>query len=521
MRRSPAFVIVALACMAGAACSTLLDLQAPPIPDDGGTSDATMSGDDGGDGGREGASGDGPSGDASPDVVMCLGLDASPPPDAASDARYYALKNGPTSDGGPGTWTFFEPSTVDTNARNFQGGTFDGRYVYFAPDSNGTVTRYDTQGSFIGNAAWTTFDTTTLSPAAQGFSGAVYDGQYVYFVPYHSVATGYEGLVVRYDTHGAFAGGGPAWTVFDTNTLPVPNGGPTLAGFNGGVFDGRAVYLAPYFDGTRQSGVARYAIEGGTVPEAGATTDAGDSGTHDGGDAGAAEAGPPEFGTASQWSWFDMSTLNDNAAGYLGGAFDGRYLYLVPYTNNAGASGVVARYDTDASFVSNGAWSFFDTSGIDTSSVGFIGAAFDGRYLYLVPHSKTIVTRYDTLAGSIDKTSAWSTFDVSQIVYVDGGTASFSGAAFDGRFVYLVPSTAAGQSFGVVARYDTWSTFEATCAWTAYDISELNAAAIGYYGAIYDGQYLYFAPKGTVVARFDTKTPGAMPTLPAFNGSFY
>jgi hypothetical protein len=140
--------------------------------------------------------------------------------------------------------------------------------------------------------------------------------------------------------------------------------------------------------------------------------------------------------------------------------------------------------------------------------------------VYLVPHSKTIVTRFDT-TGDFVHSSSWSTFDVSQIVPIDGGTAAFAGAAFDGRFVYLVPELAAGQSFGIVTRYDSWSTFESPCAWSAYDLSQLNASAVEYFGAVYDGEYLYLVPKGTVVARFNTKSSVAMPPLPAFNGSFF
>ncbi len=533
MRGRQVLALTALVSTAGAACSALLDLEPPPGPEDGGTSDATTPGDAGGS--MDGSGGDGPASDGGADVVTCLGLDASPPGDGGDDAAsWYPLRNMPVGDAGASTWEFFEPSAVNTFSRNFQGGVFDGRYVYFVPNEYGTVTRYDTQGLFQSNASWSTFDTTTLSSAAQGFSGAVYDGQYIYFVPYHS-PSGYEGLVVRYDTHGAFDAGTPAWTVFDIATIPVPDSGPPLTGFSGGTFDGRAVYLAPYYNGVeRLSRVARYAVEGGATDggqdggtEGGASTaDAGDSGAHDGGqgDAGpgdSGEAGPPQFGAASQWSWFDMSMSNDDAAGYYGAVFDGRYVYLIPYLNNAGNSGVVARYDTTATFTTGSAWSFFDTSTVNAGSLAFVGGAFDGRYVYLVPHSKTIVTRYDTEGGDFNHLSAWSTFDVSQIVPIDGGTAEFAGAAFDGRFVYLVPELAAGQPFGAVTRYDTWSTFTSPCAWSAYDLSQLNAAAIEYFGAVYDGQYLYLVPKGTVVARFDTKSSGAMPALPAFNGSFY
>ena len=49
-----------------------------------------------------------------------------------------------------------------------------------------------------------------------------------------------------------------------------------------------------------------------------------------------------------------------------------------------------------------------------------------------------------------------------------------------------------------------------------------NPAASFYFGAVFDGQYLYFVPRGNgLVARFDAKTPPSMPNLPAFHGSFY
>lgn len=540
MRLRTVSVVVLAACAATAACSAILDLEPPPIPDDAGAPDATS--------GSDAAPNDATATDAGQDVVsaadgpvqtsdaaVCSPLDAAAP-DGATGTTYFSLRDTPVDDAGTPAWTFYEPSNVNTFARNFQGGTFDGRYIYLVPNDNGTVTRYDTHGPFATGASWSTFDTTTLAPGAQGFSGAVFDGQFVYFVPYHAPTATYEGLVVRYDTTASFVGPG-GWTAFDLTTLPISDAGTPLVGFNGGVFDGHAVYLVPYYDGAaRLSRVARYVLDGGVAtPEAGVVDagDAGDAGAeHDAGDAGAhdagavdagsmVEAGPPQFGAASQWSAFDMSVPDNNAAGYLGGVFDGRYAYLAPYANNAQTSGVVSRYDTTATFAASSSWSFYDLSALDTDAVGFLGAAFDGRYVYLVPHVHGVAARYDTQGPSLAHTPSWTTFDLSEIIANDAGVPTFSGAAFDGRFVYYVPATNNGAPSGVVTRYDTWSTFESPCAWSTFDISTVNASATSYFGAIYDGQYLYFIPKGTWVARFDTKTPGAMPALPAFNGSFY
>jgi hypothetical protein len=518
----------ALAAATTAACSNILGLEPPPT-DDGGAAppDATTGDAPGSDSaGPEGGTADS-AGDAQ---QMCTPLDAA----GDGPAAYYPFNDQIIDDAGDHTWTFFEPDSVNPLSHNFQGGVYDGRYVYFAPSVSGTVTRYDTHASFVVGSSWTTFDTSTLSASAQGFGGAVYDGRYAYFVP-SKAPSGYVGLLVRFDTQqpSSFTTGGAAWSTFDMGTLPVPDGGLATTGFSSGVFDGNDVYFAPYFNGVHLSRVVQYEPDAG-LPEGGVAeaggpeggVDAGDAGLHDGGgdagdsgvhDSGAVEAGPTGFASASQFSTFDLSTRNASAAGYLGALFDGQYVYMVPYNGNAGISGLVARYDPTTSFVSGASWTIFDVTEVNAASAGFTGAAFDGRFVYLVPHVKTIVTRYDTLAGSFTGKSSWSTFDISTVAPAsDAGAPSFSGAGFDGRFIYYVPALTGG-----VVRYDTWSTFTDPCAWSSHDLSQDVGGAVSYYGAVYDGQYLYLVPKGTWVARFDTKTPGSMPVLTGYNGSFY
>jgi hypothetical protein len=93
----------------------------------------------------------------------------------------------------------------------------------------------------------------------------------------------------------------------------------------------------------------------------------------------------------------DVASHSPRAKGFYGGAFDGRYVYFVPAQNDAGDFGVLARYDTQGgAFTTGGAWSKFDMTSLDPNAKGFAGAAFDGRYLYLIPSSHTVVTRFDT-----------------------------------------------------------------------------------------------------------------------------
>ena len=60
--------------------------------------------------------------------------------------------------------TFDTAGFVNSNSKGFDGGTFDGRYVYLAPNNNGAsfgqITRYDTTLSFTTTSSYATFDTT-------------------------------------------------------------------------------------------------------------------------------------------------------------------------------------------------------------------------------------------------------------------------------------------------------------------------------------------------------------------------
>jgi hypothetical protein len=209
----------------------------------------------------------------------------------------------------------------------------------------------------------------------------------------------------------------------------------------------------------------------------------------------------------SLFSTFDTSAVNDAARGFQGAAFDGRYVYLAP-SFNGDDDGIVVRYDTAASFTSNASWSTFDATTVNPRAKGFYGAAFDGRYLYLVPHKDSItgdfdgvVVRYDTHAIFGDGAS-WSTFDTTT---VDPNARGFIGATFDGRYVYLVPS-----SFTIATRYDTQASFTNAASWSTFDAASVgsdasvSSGAGGYYGAAFDGRYVYLAPSGTVVTRYDT-----------------
>jgi hypothetical protein len=52
------------------------------------------------------------------------------------------------------------------------------------------------------------------------------------------------------------------------------------------------------------------------------------------------------FDDVASWSKFDVSSLAGGAKGYIGAAYDGKYLYLAPFRASSTLHGVVARFDT-------------------------------------------------------------------------------------------------------------------------------------------------------------------------------
>ncbi len=267
---------------------------------------------------------------------------------------------------------------------------------------------------------------------------------------------------------------------------------PDVLGYQGATFDGRYIYFAPDYtsaaDGGALGGVVRYDTSA-------------------------------SFSDAGSWSTFDPTTMG---GGFAGAVFDGRAVYLVPNPSATVDDAVVRRYDTTASFSDTSAWSAFDTTTVKWSANFFWGAAFDGRFVYLVPSAALgIVPRFDTTL-SFDAGTAWSTFDMALVLT---SSEQFWGAAFDGRFVYFVPF-GSGPEGHFIIRYDATASFSADTSWRTFDPTTVNVGAKGFNGAIFDGHYVYFVPhdNGTpdgLVVRFDAKTPASMPPLPAWHGSFF
>jgi len=329
--------------------------------------------------------------------------------------------------GDPQSWTAYDVEDI-TGLRtvNYYGAVFDGRYVYFVPQDEGTayhsrVLRYDTHMDFKSAASWDVYDV----GLPHSYQGVAFDGKYIYFCPGYEGTPGaaliledkYSSSVVRLDTGGEFKD--PAsWRIFD-----VKNVAAGASCFDGGCFDGRYIYFVPLRSGV----VLRYDSKG-------------------------------DFADEASWRSYDVGRFIDGGW-YVGAVFDGRYLYLMPYMH-----GISVRCDTQADFTADSSWESFDsndTSGLDTS--GADGGFFDGRYIYFIPWAgrlkgekesghHTNFLRYDT-QGAFTSAQSWDAFDASA---TDGlQTIGYNGGVFDGRFIYTSPLCDDELFHGRVLRYDT------------------------------------------------------------------
>jgi hypothetical protein len=230
-------------------------------------------------------------------------------------------------------------------------------------------------------------------------------------------------------------------------TLNVAVGNAAGRGFHGLFTDGRYAYLVPYQNPTvGQSGVlTRVDLNNWT-----------DSGV----------------------SYLNVASGNALACGFSGGFTDGRYGYLVPYTNNTSTHGICTRIDLQ-NFTSGGV-SYLDVAVGNANAKQFASGFTDGTYAYLIPMANGIFTRINL-----------QNFTAGGVSYLNLTTinSAYWGGFVYGNFGYLVPS-----SSGIFVRVNLVD-------WTIGSVSSLNVSvgnvlANGFRGGFTDGTYGYLAPYG-------------------------
>ena len=572
-RRVPIAVAIPLAaCAAG--CNALLDVPDPLLRrDDGGVATPLRDGSTVGDATAPA--------DATIDATL-------PPPDAGFAQLVLdppAIDLGPVTYGQSGTTShctltnrgtaaaaslaiqIVGPAAADFTASNDCGaslapGAACQIAILFTPSAAGARTATLTvtsdgggaSGSLAGSGSyafsdltdrnrWQTNDLTPLfdylDAGAPSYAASAFDGRYVYFFP----SSSNEPIALRFDTQGAFENRAAGWSTFDIYRVPgMPNtGGPSPVYFSA-VFDGRYVYVVPNDSG---NGVVRYDTQApfdapaswerydpsATNAALGAFVGGAFDGRYvyfapfqgAGGSSGIAlryDTHAPSFTDASAWTDFDVTSVNPQAKGFEGALYDGTYVYLVPDYNGTNNDGIVARYDPSGPFASVGSWKTFDTSAVDPKARGYAGAVYDGTYVYFVPFyagaMDGVVARYEAARDFVDA-SAWTSFDLT----VRGANmVGYQGGVFDGQYLYLAPNTnSLLQASGLVTRFDTRAPFAVGASWSAFDTTQLSDAAVGYSNAAFDGRYVYLVPTSAVFVRFDAKQPAGMPATS--HGSFF
>ena len=94
------------------------------------------------------------------------------------------------------------------------------------------------------------------------------------------------------------------------------------------------------------------------------------------------------FHRASSWTTFDAKNMLSPEAegGYMGAVTDGRYVYFVPHGDDAGSQRQALRLDTWGLFDDPASWQTFDPSEVGSCTGGYVGGVFDGCYVYFVPY---------------------------------------------------------------------------------------------------------------------------------------
>jgi hypothetical protein len=283
----------------------------------------------------------------------------------------------------------------------------------------------------------------------------------------------------------------------------------SYSGFDSGIFDGRYVYYI-----SSNTYFARYDTQGTFT----SNTNSSWQGVNIASFTGTATDG------VTAWSSF---------SGFKGAGFDGRYIYMIPYTWGSPASKIL-RYDTQGSFTSQSSWQGVDLTipSIlnDSNYSTFGGAIYDGRYLYLIPADANIhssyMARYDT-QGTLTSASSWTKVDLTSASILNSSNyKGFKGGVFDGRYIYLAPAHNGTVYSGYVVRYDTQGSFTSNTnsSWQAVDTAAFTgtsndgvtawSAFKGYDGAAFDGRYVYFVGgsnaftiRAGTMARYDTTLP--------------
>ena len=350
-------------------------------------------------------------------------------------------------------------ASINANYVGYATACFDGRYLYLTPYANGSgmqgyFLRYDTTAAFTtGNVD--VMDLTTISASFKGFTATTFDGRYIYLVQGHD-GTSYAGKFLRYDTQASFTAAG-SYAYIDLFLVD-----PYLVGIYSLCFDGRYVYgitnIKDWATSTYTGHLFRYDTS-------------------------------QSFATGNV-DVINIANENANAKGYTSICFDGQNIYCCPYYNGSSAHGLLIKYDTSLSFLSSNV-EIKNLESINANLKGFYGLSITEDHMYIIPyndgspHGKLVRCN---LNKSFSDDNSYEYIDLTS---VDSGLKGYKGSIYDGRYLYLIPFNN-GSRHGKIARIDTYNFNTSNVEFL--DLANVNANFEGFWGASFDGKYMYLVP---------------------------
>lgn len=324
-------------------------------------------------------------------------------------------------------------------------------------------------------------DLYSLNNNYEGFRGCFTDGVWIYFVPNKLVSSSIlSGTVVRMRIH-------EATTTNDLSNIANQEiesinvaglGNPYLRGFQGGFSDGEYIYLFPSYN----VGQSTY----GYLVRVDAKT---------------------SWNVLPEVRWLNLELHDNKLKGFVGGFWDGQYIWLVP--SNTGApplSGTVARVDPNAAnWTVPGVAQVSPVSGVLSMDMrinnpdfsGFWGGFCTNTHAYFVPYFN------DEFSGKIARFALSDFPDTTKIESQDislynnqTGTRTYVGykyAVCDGRYAYFIPYYDGNDYHGNLVRLDLYN-FGEKGAITRIQLESKNSNWKGFENAILSDRYLYLCP---------------------------
>lgn len=299
------------------------------------------------------------------------------------------------------SWEAYDAGSVDglTTKGYFGNPIFDGQFMYFTPNNNGSVSgivlRYDTTKPFKSSTSWEAYNAGYVdSLTTKGFRGAVFAGQFIYFVPYHNGA--YNGIVLRYDTTKPFKSS-TSWEAYDLGGMA----GGAAKGYWGAAVLENFIYFSPYQNAasTYHGQILRYDMS-------------------------------KPFKSAGAWTVFNAATVSANCKGLGAPCTDGQFVYFP----NA-VYGLILRYDSTLPFTDSGSYATFDIANLSENTESHNSCCVQGHYVAFSPSRYTILV-YDTEKPFTDPGS-WTEKEVAGAD--NSGIWGYLGSYSDLNYVYFAP----------------------------------------------------------------------------------